>query len=667
MTRPTWIGRRFMRMRVELSQPRRRVVLFVVVTVILVVVVLLSVFSPNQRRAKKHAARKEFYRLYEASTDALDQLAQPHEQRPVVLYLLSHRSDPSGFGAPLLALHHPGVRHMRVDEQCAPGYESIGQLSGRELLLGRLMTHFRAPGTSAERPSVADECVRSLGGDTRLLDTERDACAAPFELSCGGWRAYLDGASKGDLHRVNELSPDEYHLALVEVFADALADPDSLVSLVVASRPVVQPPRQSSLETPLVPVEEYDFAACALLALIRTDALTPVATMCDSVWPGCYDDYLDAVEQLEPQVLHSEIDCSRVLVTRGAMGDGGIIQVDMHGARQRVPGALDAVRYLSHLLAPFGAYYAGLDSDSTLVRAPGHLLRRVRLALPVGAEDPFGGRHQQRLLRLTLGETLQDRFSHYMLAGVSSETVNALISVASGCVLATDMGRAVRMAVPDPDQRSDAIDCMRTHIANTAVGWTSLAPLAQQCWQARRVQHGHPLLDMHVPSMGASASTLYFTPAMLQPPWYSDGMEQAETVARLYFPLVRAAYEANASTGRERPPTCEEIIEGNRRTVQALVECFSTLLLERSFWVQMMQNFCDHPTAQMEVPLATIHHTEGTPLWLRSPIGCTSTESTAQDMWTETLRDVVFFQRAFNCPRKRVRWQEKKKSAIHPL
>lgn len=668
--RATRIGLLWMRARVEFGKTGIRPYLLVGAILFFVCMIIIGCFAPTithmNQRAKNHAKRREFYRLYEVGVQTLDDLAHPHDRRPVVLYQLTARTDPAGFNAPTMVLHHPGVRHMRVDDQCAPGYESIEQLDGRDLLLGRLLVNFPVQASKSDNSEHAmlnapNECVRSLGGDIRLLDKERDGCSQPFELSCGGWRNYIEhhvSGRSGELHRLNELSPDEYHLALTDVFEDALHDSESLIARVANAGIPIQATTQKThgatmLELPLIPSDEIDFASCVMLALIRTDALTPVATMCDNVWPGCYDSYLDAMEQLEPDVLRHGVDCANVLITRGALGDGGIVQIDMYGERQQLVQLSESVLYLSRLLAPFGAYFVGFDADSTLLKSPGVLLRRVRLALPVGEDEPFGERHRMRLLRLAFGETVQDRFAHYIASDISTENLRALVSVVSSCVLGTDLKRAVHMWLPDPDVRLEAVDCIRGHLTTGTIGWTSIAPLSQRCWKARRERPGKPVFDLHVPAIGADDVALYFTPAMLQTPWYSNEMEPSETVARFYFPLVRAAVEAEASARRGAAQmTCEDVIHGNREAIQALTECFSTLLLERSFWVQLMQNFCDHPSAPLEVPLAVPHHTEGTHLWLRTPEGCMVDESSMLDMWTLSLQRAAFFRRAFNCPRK---------------
>lgn len=658
-----------MRMRVEAGKRPRQTAVAVALVVLAGVLVLFMVFGPAvyryQRRAKHHAKRRDFYRLYEVGVDVLDKMAHPHETRPAVVYTLKYRTDPALFGAPSMVLHHPGIRHMKIDDQCAPGYENIAELSGRDLLLARLVVNLPVHTGNAEMSAAAlpNECVRSLGGDVRLLDAERDGCAQPFELSCGGWRDYIDhhvSGTHGELHRLNELSPEEFHLALTDVFDEALRDPDSLVARVSAAQISVQPTETDAdvaLDTPLIPHDEADFTACAMLALVRTDALGPVVGMCDNVWPGCYDQVTENIERLETQVLASGMDCSRLLVTRGALGDGGIIQLDMHGQRQPLDSAvtLDSARYLSRLLAPFGAYYVGLDADSTILQTPGTLLRRVRLALPVGDDAPFGAAHRIRLLRLALSETLQDRFAHYVVSDIPPDVLRALVANAANCVMATDLQRAVHMLVPDPDERVEGVECLRAALAARTVGWTSLAPHAQQCWRARRVQPERPLFDLHVPAMGVDDVTLFFTPAMLQTPWYSRSMEPSETIARFYFPLVRAAVEAVESQrrGPDAAMTCDHVVEGNQRAFRALTECFSTHLLKRAFWVQLMQNFCDHPHAAVEVPLSTPHDTEGSALWLREASDCGALDADA--VWTQSVREMPFFRRAFNCPRHAVR------------
>lgn len=649
----------------EAAKRPRFALLVVGGAVVVGVLTMALVFGPAltryQRRAKQHAKRRDFYRLYEVGVDTLDKMAHPHETRPVVVYNLRDRSDPATFGAPSMVLHHPSIRHMKIDDECAPGYENIAELSGRDLLLARLI--IRLPvGDESDSLGVPNECVRSLGGDVRLLDAERDGCSQPFELSCGGWRNYIShhvggAGAQGEFHRLNELGPEEFHLALTDVFDEALRDSESLVSRVMAAQISVQSTEQDAdvgLGKPLIPNGESDFTGCAMLALVRTDALSPVVGMCDNVWPGCYEQVVDHIERLEMQVLRSGLNCSSLLMTRGALGDGGIIQLDMHGRRQALDSAvqLESARYLSRLLAPFGAYYEGLDADSTIMRAPGTLLRRVRLALPVGADAPFGQAHRMRILRLALSETLQDRFAHYVMADIPPDVLRALVANAANCIMATDLERVVHVVVPDPDERVDGVECLRAALLARTVGWTSLAPHAQHCWRARRVRPGRPMFDLHVPAMGVDNVALFFTPAMLQTPWYSRTMEPSETIARFYFPLVRAAVEAHESAKRatSEGPTCDNIIGGNQRALRALTECFSTHLLKRSFWVQLMQNFCDHPDAAVEVPLSTPHHTEGSDLWLRLASKC---DGQAMDAaWTETVTEMPFFRRAFSCPRR---------------
>lgn len=667
-----FLARWIMRARVEAAKRPRAAALVVVGAIATTVLVAALVFGPSlsryQRRAKQHAKRRDFYRLYEVGVDVLDKMAHPHETRPVVVYNLRERSDPATFGAPSMVLHHPSIRHMKLDDECAPGYENIAELSGRDLLLARLIIRLPmgdAVAGDAESVTVPNECVRSLGGDVRLLDAERDGCSQPFELSCGGWRNYIShhvgGAGiQGEFHRLNELGPEEFHLALTDVFDEALRDSESLVARVLAAQISVQPAESdgdSGLGMPLIPNVELDFTGCAMLALVRTDALSPVVSMCDNVWPGCYEQVVDHIEQLEMQVLTSGLNCSSLLLTRGALGDGGIIQLDMHGRRQVLDSSvsLDAARYLSRLLAPFGAYYEGLDADSTIMRAPGVLLRRVRLALPVGSDSPFGEAHRMRILRLALSETLQDRFAHYVMADIPPDVVRALVANAANCIMATDLERVVHMVVPDPDERIEGVECLRSALAARTIGWTSLAPRAQHCWRSRRIRPNSPMFDLHVPAMGVDDVALLFTPAMLQTPWYSRTMEPSETIARFYFPLVRAAVEAfeSARRGPGDALTCSHVIEGSQRALRALTECFSTHLLKRSFWVQLMQNFCDHPRAAVELPLSTPHHTEGSALWLRLASKCEGIDMDAA--WRETVTEMPFFRRAFSCPRRLTR------------
>ncbi len=502
--------------------------------------------------------------------------------------------------------------------------------------------------------------VCSKNGDehvyTALQDSAALPCADPYRHACGRWQDFFRG--RADIYRLQPLGDDYYNVFMQRIaksafnchkcatgqFADGARLAGYLMDTTEARLRVARMERywreslafttqeffvQKTRESGVLDAIETPEYLCAMQAILRHVGPVPLQRLCDEL--KCAASVRQMVSALD-QKLNVSGQCRKVsiLVSRGAMGDGAVVQADVFGP---VLHAIDfdsdrdtflVVWRLSALMSRVAAVYSGRNPDNT-----GEVVHRIRVALPLMRETPFVGAHRTRLARVVFAETLEERLKEEVVDRYGRGPIRSLLSALQAC-----SGTTFRMKEASHEQRSTAALCIgsvKSLLPEDA------AMVVQLCTEAYRVAPYAPLQEAHIPSavyVGGISETVLFTPALLAEPWMPKPVRSTErALAPLYYTLLGALVDKNNEY---------TVAQRDNKVLDMMSSCFSTLM-NAPFWIELLQHWCSS-SGQV-----TIAHKPVVFPQLKTSSSLFVNNRSESEHWREVLLQRNLYKNSFQC------------------
>lgn len=532
-----------------------------------------------------------------AATITLEGSTPPNDEPDVVQRCLAA-------GKARCLVPHTAAVHRR-QEQCPPGHA----LNNAESV--RLWTRSGQPsrGICMRRyfyPRVYDG---SLG------DSSVPVCTDVYQHVCGLWDEWF--ADEEGAHEYIPAAARLHHANVQPVLEASLQDSDSVVRWFVQTRcrPVKSSAAPAVRDTPdgwlaaqasgQLPIWLADSRAHTLCLLREANQL---------VAPWFYELAL-GLAQAKATLLKTRVtraldrfsgECANTTAWLGALGDPLVVQIETRS------DGLTHDEIHARLGADYGHVWTAavaLAPYSWLAVADGKQLV-LRVALPVDSAEFSQRSHCERIASVMFVELLEDRYT----ALVRRSRPEAVTAALTQCVA---LNPRVSMQL---DERPESVRSRIWHCIQDArqatTDWHAFARGVALCQIDHRLHATTPMQDAFVPGVIASRSAadqviLRASPALFQPPWFSDEMDLRSVAARLYWRLLRAV--AGAVLTEAPNDQCSYEAAADRWTLQAMQQCFSPLLDAR-FWLELVQTHCGtscrhrwHETVQQLEPFRRAH------------------------------------------------------------
>ena len=450
------------------------------------------------------------------------------------------------------------TKHCRVvgdvSEKCAPGYRQEGRTCARNTFYPRVY-------------------------DGSLIDSSVSACRNVYEHACGAWDEW--NSEPTPLFDWSE--SEAHHTNLLPILVASLEDRDSMLHQFVAREckhaavPVKVPSRD--LEEQWLQIQSQS-ALPLWHPVLKTHTICLLA-MADQLVPDWFYQFSLGYTESKARVISKRIQQAANLIgtcrdttsaSLGMLGDPLTLQIEWEN---------DVVfenhsQIFSLLGSSYGHVWAGAVAlaphTSLSVSSENKLILRV--ALPENRDEWFEVTHCRRLASVIFFEPLEDRYA----ATVKRGNPDALLATLSGC---TDL--SINVTERSSQMRADAWHCVGPQQMEV---WYERATAMALCNSDSRLV---PRLDVFVPRIVVDLSSIWLTPAMLQPPWSADEMELPSVAARLFWPVFRAIAEKRVTD--EVMDNCSKQTLIDRWALALMEKCYSSLMDEK-FWVELVQVSC---------------------------------------------------------------------------
>jgi hypothetical protein len=241
-------------------------------------------------------------------------------------------------------------------------------------------------------------------------------------------------------------------------------------------------------------------------------------------------------------------------------------------------------------------------------------------------ESLFTQAHCRRLALVMFASVLQDRYLMYAVGRTARSafhnTVNALQSCSSS--VRTALGaNSIRVQLYETtrDERLRLPACIRerTTAAAAAASPTDMLLAAMQCsYRTRWVRTlVTPLVEVHQAEVfafvdqtqrsentaGAAVTTVFVTPGLLKPPWFSADFALDSVLARLGFAVLAVAGDADLNDDSDNSLCAAR----DRIALATLEQCFPSVIAQPEFWIDLLQLWCVAPPPPSPQSPATTH------------------------------------------------------------